>query len=57
MKRRAVTDGEDAVDAAGVPGEVKTLPRRKPRRLNQKPSSERCRDSRQNLGQWAFLRR
>jgi hypothetical protein len=41
VKRRAVTDGEDAVDAAGVPGVVKTLPRRKTRWLNQKPSSER----------------
>jgi hypothetical protein len=41
VKRRAVTDGGDAVDAAGAPGAVKTLPRRKARWPNQKPSSER----------------
>jgi hypothetical protein len=57
VKRRVVIDGEDVVNAAGALGEVKTLPRRKARWPNQKPSSERCLDSRQNLGQWVFLRR
>jgi hypothetical protein len=46
VKRRAVIDGGDAVDDAGAPGEVKTLPRRKARWLNQMPSSERYRASR-----------
>jgi hypothetical protein len=45
VKRRVVTDGGDAAGAAGALGVVKTLPRRKARWLNQKPSSERCRVS------------